>query len=379
MLVRDAIHDYIELDDDFSSLVDTPKLQRLRWIRQLGTSYLVYPGANHTRFEHSLGTYHLASRLSKYLGLSREDDLTVRAAALLHDIGHGPLSHVSEEVSLNTNGMTHEDIGCGIIKNGEIREILERMGVDPEELCSAIRGEGKHGVMISGEIDLDRMDYLSRDSYYTGVTNGVDLGRLLVTLRMVDDAMVISENGLAAAEGLLVSRFLMYPTVYFHHTCRIAELMLVRGIESLIEDGMRIGEIMAMDDIELISAMEMAKGLPGEMIERIEKRNLYKRSARIKIADLNFLDEPHRFEIEIANRLSLDPKFVILDVLPRRSFDLGKVTVLMKDGEIRKMSDLSPIASMLSHTKSREVRVYAPADLKERVGKAALAILCEDF
>jgi hypothetical protein len=366
MLIRDAIHDYIEVDGEFSTLVDTPQFQRLRWIRQLGTGYLVYPGANHTRYEHSLGAYQLASRLSKYLELDDDEDRAVRAAALLHDMGHGPLSHVSEEVSLNLLGKSHEDWSCEILCAEPIGGILEGMDLSPAEIASIIRGEGKLGQMVSGEIDVDRMDYLCRDAYYTGVTSGSDLGRILVTLRMVDDTLAISESGLAAAEGLLVSRFLMYPTVYFHHTCRIAELMLVRGVEDLIGGGLKVGDVMAMDDVDLLSTMRSSDGLAKEVIDRIGRRDLYKRAVKVEGVD------PRKLEEEITDELGIDDNLIIVDELPIRSFDLGKIMVLMRDGKMVKMSNLSSFAPMSPQPK--EVWVYCPEDIRDVVAETASKI-----
>ncbi|MCK4811424.1 MAG: HD domain-containing protein, partial [Methanosarcinales archaeon] len=218
-VIRDPIHGYIELDDIMLSLVDTPAMQRLRRIRQLGLTSFVYPGANHTRFEHSLGTYHLANSLS-----GRIDDetgrLELRVAALLHDIGHGPLSHVTENLIKRHTGRSHEDIYHVIKEDLDLGRIFEENSLDVSRVASHIKGETNLGAALNSEIDVDRMDYLVRDAHYTGVPLSVDLIRLIHEMRFLDGKLVINSGGVRAAESLLLSRFMMHPTVYYHHVTR---------------------------------------------------------------------------------------------------------------------------------------------------------------
>ncbi|OYV11917.1 MAG: metal dependent phosphohydrolase, partial [Methanosaeta sp. NSM2] len=160
------MHGYVKLEGIALQLADTPQMQRLRWIKQLGLASLVYPGANHTRFEHSLGAYHLAGLLADHLGLEEVDRMTVCAAALLHDVGHGPLSHATEAALTPYLRKEHESI-IDLLKKGDLSRILESYGLQAPDIQAAINGAGL-GQIVSGEIDVDRMDYLIRDAHYTG-------------------------------------------------------------------------------------------------------------------------------------------------------------------------------------------------------------------
>ena len=194
-VVRDPIHGYIELDELTLSLIDTPPMQRLRRIRQLGLSNLVYPGANHSRFEHSLGVMHLATMLTRQIdSVSQQEKDELRVAALLHDIGHGPLSHVSESFIIQYTRQKHEDI-LHLLRKGEIAEILEKHDLSPTSIQKHIKGETDLGKILSSEIDVDRMDYLVRDSYYTGVAFGlVDHVRLIHEMHFYEDKLVVASK-----------------------------------------------------------------------------------------------------------------------------------------------------------------------------------------
>ncbi|HDZ35598.1 MAG TPA: HD domain-containing protein, partial [Thermococcus sp.] len=203
-LIHDPIHGHIELDDFALRLVDTPEFQRLRRITQLGLAYLAYPSARHTRFEHSLGTFYLAKRIARY---NPEIEDGAVYAALLHDLGHYPFSHTLEGLYPR-----HEENTRRILKEGEIRDVIEERYSLKEFL-----GFLKHPI-VSGDIDADRMDYLVRDAYYTGVAYGlVDLDRLVRNLRYDGERLVIGQKGVMAAQSLLLARSMMYPTVYQHH------------------------------------------------------------------------------------------------------------------------------------------------------------------
>ncbi|PHQ40571.1 phosphohydrolase, partial [Halorubrum persicum] len=168
--IKDSVHGHVRLGDLATELVDTPAFQRLRHIKQLSTVRLVYPSANHTRFEHSLGVYHLARGAVDGLGLDADTAAHVRAAALLHDIGHGPYGHQTEGVIRRATGRDHDDIAWLLTDaDREVCQVLERNGLDPDRVASLIAGEGRLGDLVSGELDVDRMDYLVRDAHHTGV------------------------------------------------------------------------------------------------------------------------------------------------------------------------------------------------------------------
>ena len=231
--VRDSIHDYIDLDELESSLVDTEPYQRMRWIKQLGSANLVYPGANHTRLEHSIGVSHLVKQMASQSDVPKDEIPLVSIAGLLHDLGHSPYSHLADELPF---GKDHVEVTQDIINSSQISDILSDQGLDINEVCNLIKGDHKYGSLISGDIDGDRLDYLMRDSHYTGVKTGVDTGRLVTKMSIADNELVIGESGLPVVETFLTSRSIMFPTVYFHPFSRGAELMLARATSAAIDN-----------------------------------------------------------------------------------------------------------------------------------------------
>ena len=178
--IRDSIHGNLPLNEFEVEVLDYPQLQRLRRVKQLGFISLIYPGANHSRFEHSIGTMHLASKLAEQLELDDHDKDLVRMAGLLHDTGHGPFSHVSEAVF----DVPHEELTGFIVKESSLADKLSEK-FDTQEIVDIINGKGRLGPIISGELDMDRMDYLIRDSHYTGVAYGViDTERIISNLKL---------------------------------------------------------------------------------------------------------------------------------------------------------------------------------------------------
>ncbi len=229
--IRDPIHGSISLNELELSLLDTPQMQRLRRIKQLGFTYLAYPSATHTRFEHSLGVMHLAGRIAEQIDLPKEDIQLARICGLLHDIGHPAFSHTFEHLVERHSKRSHEDVACEIISKDPIASILSSAGFSSKDAVDALSGRKKpFSDILSSDLDADRMDYLLRDSHYTGVAYGViDLERLIHTMKLHKDQLVLTD--LPAAEFLLRARSLMYQTVYEHHTARIAEAMFSKAIE----------------------------------------------------------------------------------------------------------------------------------------------------
>ena len=420
-VIRDPLHGYIELDELARSIIDTVEMQRLRRIRQLGFSYLVYPGANHTRFEHSLGTYYLMNVLLDRLGVARDAEEELLVASLIHDVGHGPYSHVTEPLIEKFTGASHEDIGYVLSTNGNdecegevepsapsIAEVVEAYRLDKRKIQSYIKGERagsrtKRDIsrILNGEIDVDKMDYLVRDSYYTGVAYGVvDNMRLIQGLDFFDGELVITDKGILPAEYLLFSRFLMHPTVYNHHTSRIAQLMFLNALEAFInaecesESEMRakVAALRRMDDAEISTALMNADGYPKEMMTRINERRLFKRAIYAKINTLNaevaeeLRDERVRSEIEaeISKRAGVDKKYVLLDFQGREGEELeeseAKVVVnkpLQGLRELKSLREISSLVSMLSHAfhENYKIGVYTPEKYKAGVKNAAEKVL----
>lgn len=266
---RDPVHDIISFKEEgrlgrvIASLVDARELQRLRFVRQLGLASLVYHGAEHSRFQHSLGVAHMARRIAHRLGSALDEDqrIEVVAAALLHDVGHGPFSHVMERVF----GFHHEDWSCRIVRDPEteVHDVLSQVDPAlPERVARRISG----GVgdfadaIVSGQLDADRLDYLLRDAHMTGVGVGrYDLERILLMLGHDEYGLTVQAGGYEAIEGYLIARYHMYRLVYFHRTVRAAEAML----KSVFA---RARDLMASGDGEVSPGGTLGRLLGGEQI-----------------------------------------------------------------------------------------------------------------
>lgn len=379
--IKDSVHDHIEVGGVARALLDTPEVQRLRHIKQLGTVSLVYPSANHTRFEHSLGVYHLAREALSRLGIEGRAGEHVRAAAILHDIGHGPYSHNVESVIARHTGRYHEDVD-DILSDSAVGDVLLDNDLDPGRVAALIRGEGQYGGLVSGELDVDRMDYLVRDAHHTGVPYGtIDHGRLVRELRFVDDELVLGEGNVQTAESLLVARALMNPTVYSHHVARIGKSMLRRGAERLIDAGTDPETLRRMDDHDLLVALRTTESTE-RLARRFAHRDLFKRAVWAEMRDVpnDLLDLAYDgitdYEATIADRADVDPDAVILDVpgYPRMTESSTRVVV---GGETRRLDEQSPLVRTLRQSQLNQWRlgVYAPADAAERVGHATEAVL----
>ncbi|HON35223.1 MAG TPA: HD domain-containing protein [Methanothrix sp.] len=372
--VRDPVHGYVRLEGLALRLANTPQMQRLRWIKQLGLANLVYPGANHTRFEHSLGAYYMASLLTDHLGLEEEERQEVCAAALLHDVGHGPLSHATESALTPFLRTEHESV-IDILKRGELREVLDEHGLKASDIQSFINGQG-NGQIVSGEIDVDRMDYLIRDAHYTGVAYGViDHLRLLQKMTFHQGQLAVEAGGVQAATSLLISRLLMHPAVYFHHVCRISECMISSGIRRMIDEGASPARIKGMDDIQLFTALEEAGGYPAEMAARIKSRQLFKRAVYVDLESL----EPSLLRVsekiiaqEIASEAGVDADWILVDRPPLPDSPEGSFPALVGE-EIRPLREVSPLVSILERAQRATWRfgIYAPAELRDVAAGAA--------
>jgi HD superfamily phosphohydrolase len=384
--IKDSVHDHIEVAGVARDLVDTPTVQRLRHVRQLGTVRLVYPSANHTRFEHSLGVYHLADEALGHLGIEGQQAERVRAAALLHDVGHGPFSHNLESVIHRHTGKWHDDVH-GLLEKGEVARVLADHGLNTDAVADLVAGDGKLGQLVSGELDVDRMDYLVRDAHHTGVPYGtIDHERLVRQLRFVDGELVLAEGNVQTAESLLVARALMTPTVYGHHTARISKSMLRRGGERLLEaSDTSAAELRRMDDHDLIVALRSC-GATQETARRLTYRDLYKRSVWAEMTDVpeDLFDEDHAairdHERTIADEAEVDPAEVIVDVPSRPSMTESTSRVVV-NGEVRPLGDQSTLVGALRAVQHDQWRlgVYAPAEVCERVGHAASRVLGLDI
>ena len=386
LVIRDPLHNNIRLDPLARELIETPAFQRLRYVRQLGLAFLVYPGATHTRFEHALGTYHLARRslalLGEESGLSGVPDdecAIVSAAALLHDLGHYPFSHALEEIG----AMHHEEVARALIAEGEIGEILRRgLGRDaPARIMALVRGESRSPLqrLISGSLDLDKLDYLRRDALMCGVSYGdIDVDRLLNSLVLVDDppsgglTVAIAEKGLSALESLLFARYQMYRNVYWHHAIRSATAMYKRLVAEALDAGaLPADRLASFTDEGLLHVLEQAQ-LP--MLEALRRRQLYKRAFECPAAELSadvaewIADDPAltvEAENALAIELGMQPGELLLDY-PTKTQMLGlDIPVRRRDGTVRRLTaegwegamNLPKLSEELYHS-ARWLRVF---------------------
>lgn len=351
--------------------MDTPQVQRLRRIKQLGFTYLVYPGANHTRFEHSMGTMYLASKLSDNLDLDDDEKKIVRISAILHDVGHGPFSHVSEAVLDHS----HEIFTTRIIKDSQIADILSE-SFETREIIDVIRGKGPLGQIISGELDVDRMDYLLRDSHYTGVAYGViDAERLLHNMKLKKN-LILDIKGVQAAESTLVARYFMYPSVYQHHTTRIVNSMFRRCLRKLFENGdVNPDKIYQYDDTDITSIARAKKGYVKEIMVRLDDRNLFKNVFCLKLSEIDYPEEIFKIsqekikkiEDEISEDLNIPADHVIIDVPDYPSFDEMQ-TLVSVDNDIVKLSEISSIVGALNAARFNhaDLCIYLPDEFSEK-------------
>ncbi|MFP8889215.1 HD domain-containing protein [Natrialbaceae archaeon A-CW2] len=384
--IKDSVHDHIEVDGVARDLLDTPAVQRLRHIAQLGTVSLVYPSANHTRFEHSLGVYHLACRALEHLGIEGREAKRIQAAALLHDVGHGPFSHNLEELTYRKTGRYHDDVH-DLLATGDVGDVLRDHGLEPATVADIVAGEGRFGQIVSGELDVDRMDYLVRDAHHTGVPYGtIDHGRLVRELRFVDGELVLAEGNVQTAESLLVARALMNPTVYSHSVARISKAMLRRAGEQLLEAEVTdAGTLQRMDDHDLIATLR-SSGATAAFSKRLDHRNLYKRAVWAEIDDVpgGIIEADHanirEFEREIAADAGVEETDVIIDVPSRPSMKESTTRVLV-NGEVRQLGRQSPLVDALRSAQYSQWRlgVYSPAPVTEAVGTAAVDVLGLDI
>jgi len=248
-IIRDPLWNNIRVDPVAMRLVDTREFQRLRYVRQLGLAHLVYPGATHSRFEHALGTYHLASRTLSLLAergelerIGGDERQIIRVAALLHDIGHYPFSHALEEIG----AINHEDVAGPLLTGGELGEALRaELGADaPDRVHALVRGQSESPLqgLISGSLDLDKIEYLKRDALMCGVPYGeIDVDRLTNSMVLLRDPasgalhVGVAEKALSALESVLFAKYQMYRNVYWHHAVRSATAMYKR----LVDDALR--------------------------------------------------------------------------------------------------------------------------------------------
>lgn len=430
IVLRDPLWDTIRLDETAERIVDSAAFQRLRYIKQLGLAHLVYPGAMHTRFDHAIGVYHLARRSLEVLeaggqlaGVGEVERRLIPLAALLHDIGHYPFSHAVEELEEGRIPGHHEAVVGVFLEDPDVREALESVAPDgPAQVEALIRGRSACALqgLVSGSLDLDKIEYLKRDAHFCGVPYGdVDVDRMLDALRVLRDPETgrlevgVHEKGVAALESLLFAKYQMFRNVYWHHAVRAATAMYKRIVDDALDASLIDSrELVGQTDEALLSLLEQrateecaperpieARAAEGvaRRISALRARRLPKRAAEVVGAELDGaeagdwlgVDSPlkRRLEERLATELGLTGGDVYVDY-PEKARMFGLDLLLQRrSGEVLRLGPrgragligLPTIAETLYHT-ARVLRLFTWPDRREvdRERLAALAALPQD-
>ncbi|HIC83762.1 MAG TPA: HD domain-containing protein [Nitrososphaerales archaeon] len=410
--IRDPVHGYIYANELECKIIDSPVFQRLRKIRQLGTAHLTYPGALHTRFEHCIGSMYLAKRAANHLKSQEiiNEDMSneLSIAALLHDIGHGPFSHLFEEV-LHEKGMTHENITDRIIRETEIADILSRFGVNVKKFSNLCVGTSKNhprfmNDIIAGFLSVDSMDYLLRDSYFSGVEYGkVDVHRIIDAYEIAGKKLAINKDSVYALESLMLARYEMFRAVYFHKSVRASAVMIIRAMnlsnEELhftnldnLDDFLQLTDERILYNISNINSnsenSRLAKKLVIDYTNRkmlklvFEKIVLGKDEFSTKI----FAQRKFRENLaeEIAEKSKIPKSHIFIDVSTATSVpttstkeSFNEITVLLnntrkKEFEITKATELPLMNAILGYMNI--IRIYTTATYKKKLNTTVKGI-----
>jgi len=401
-IINDPVYGFITIPSDLVyDLIQHPYVQRLRYIKQLGMTHLVYPGALHTRFHHALGAMHLMGLAletikSKGQAISFEEEQAVVIAILLHDIGHGPFSHALEHTIVD--GVSHENISTLLMDNLN-REFGGKLSLALEIFNNRYHKKFLYQ-LVSGQLDLDRMDYLNRDSFFTGVSEGViSFDRIIKMLDVVDDQLVVEEKGVYSIEKFLIARRLMYWQVYLHKTVIAAEQMLVKILERAKEltlegrnlfaspcfsyflknsismedfknNPLNIERFTKLDDNDIFTSIKVWVDdedlILSTLCSNLISRNLY----QVEITNeppsldlINALAEKVTDNYEISDDDT--SYFVFTDTIKNKAYSVGdgSIQILMKDGSIQditKASDNSNLEAL-----ARTVHKYILCYVKE--------------
>ena len=406
--IKDPVHGYVYITQTEKNIIDSYPMQRLRRLRQLAGSEYVYPGANHTRFEHCVGVMFLAGQVLENPNISRivsdEEVDMCRIAALLHDVGHGPFSHVFEHLLIKDLEKTHEDITSWIIEKSEVGDKLSKMGYKPKEVGALAVGKlGKKDrafldQIISSAVDVDKQDFIVRDTYHTGAEYGfIDVYRLIHALDVLGENLAVELGALSALEAFMIARIESFKSIYFHRVGRAAQIMLATAMDKANSElGLTAfktpEEYLALDDYTVWAALKKCKA-SNEIIGNLERRRMlkcaYERTFYEKdtmISNL-FGREAYRQQMqsEIAKEAGVKLESVIIDVPTVPSVPYHHA-VLMESMEIpvftrqageRKLQRLSESSRIFETLKGfmNILRVYTDEADRAKVEKATAKIL----
>ncbi|GIO25290.1 HD domain-containing protein [Oceanobacillus sp. J11TS1] len=407
---KDPVHRYIHVRDRaIWDLIATPEFQRLRRVKQLGTTNLTFHGAEHSRFNHSLGVYEIVRRITNNFAdrerWDREQRLLCLCAALLHDLGHGPFSHSFEKVFK----LDHEQFTQQIILGDtKVNEILKKIAADfPEKVADVIGKTYSDKLvvsLISSQIDADRMDYLQRDAYFTGVSYGhFDMERILRVMRPMDDQVVIKSTGMHAVEDYIMSRYQMYWQVYFHPVTRSAEVILSKIFHrakelyedasyqfkvepthfiSFFEKNVTLADYLKLDEMIVYYYFQQWQEEDDEILAdlsyRFINRHLFKYVEYNPDPQINAGMELY----QLFKKAGIDPDYYLVvdssSDLPYDFYRPGEeeerlpIHLLMPDGGLKELSRHSDIVEAISGKKRTDHKLYFPKDRVQSIEDADL-------
>lgn len=400
--IVDPIHNFIRVYDAERKIIDSSIFQRLRRIRQLSGAHLTYPGAQHSRFEHSLGVMHVAGQAANALKekglLSSEQIQDIRLAALLHDVGHGPFSHLFEEVLQTKKKISHEEIGKQIILHSEIGDILDKSVVDKKHVTKLAFGDSKYrfvNEIISGSLSADMMDYLQRDGYFTGAEHAkIDHQRIIRSLDVYKSKLALDRSALYSFESMILSRYQMFKAVYFHKTVRSAEVMMLEAIR-LADDEcgfttLNLDDYVKMTDEFVVSQILGLTSHTAELrrakqfAQDYQDRQLLK-CVFEKVMTGKFEKSQDRLRDKIASKAKLDKVEIFVDTSTTSSLPLTPSkektkSIILIEGTKRSAHEIPfskiPVVSSMADSMNI-LRIYTTQKHRKKVEMAAKSILGE--
>jgi len=410
--IKDPVHGYVYITEVEKAIIDSYPVQRLHRLRQLAGAEFVYPGANHTRFEHSVGVMHLAGLLLENPNVSQyisEDEVqTIRIAALLHDVGHGPFSHVFEHLLVKFLNKTHEDMTTWIVRESELGDVISSLGYDADLISRLAVGRlnkpGKAFIdqMIRSAVDVDKLDFVVRDTYHTGAEYGyVDIVRLIHMLDILDENLAVNLGALSALESFILARIESFKSIYFHRVGRAAQIMIAMAMEEAkdelgLVDFQSPEEYLALNDYTtwtMLKACEKSKRIMENLERRKLLKRVYERTFYMREKTMTDIfgvgDIRDQMRNKIASEAGVEPQSVIIDVptvpsVPYRHSVLlepMEIPVFQKTKEGKKiagrLSDVSGVFDVLKGFMNI-LRVYAEEEYREKVGSAAAKVFGEE-
>ena len=400
--IIDPIHDFIRVYDHELKIIDDPIFQRLRRIRQLSGAHLTYPAAQHTRFEHSLGVMHIASQAGEALrekGILKKDDIEqLRLAGLLHDIGHGPFSHLFEEI-IQKKKISHEDFGKNLILKSVIGDTLSQNGFDEKTITKIAFGDSKLQYLneiVSGALSADMMDYLLRDGYFTGAEHAkIDHKRLTQSLDVHKKKLALEKSALYSFESMMHSRYQMFKAVYFHKTVRAAEVMLLEALRLSDDEfgftSFNLNEYIKLTD-EYVLSLLLSSNVPKlkrakKFAEDYQNRNLLKCVYERILTSKNLLEKTKTDEIRssLSEKSKVDENEIFVDSSVTPSIPLApskkeskQIILITKENGKSQAQEMPiseiPVVSAISGFMNI-LRVYTPQKTRKKVEIAAKSIL----